>query len=153
MGTMARTRSLAQMAVQTQSLRHGAAAYRIEDQISCSLGVAPEGFCEQVQKGNIKAHRTEIERIEGKQIRLKNGATITADVLVCGTGFHQELPFLEESYRKLVMSSNGRFRLFRNIIHPLVPQIGFCRFQLQPVHHPHLRSSRELAGPLYGEYA
>ncbi|MDF2190379.1 NAD(P)-binding domain-containing protein [Paraflavitalea sp. CAU 1676] len=102
--------------------------HRIEDQISCSLGVAPEGFYEQVQKGNIKAHRTEIERIEGKQVRLKNGATITADLLVCGTGFTQELPFLEESYRKLIMSSNGRFRLFRNIIHPLVPQLGFVGF-------------------------
>jgi len=102
--------------------------HRIEDQISCSLGVAPEGFYEQVQKGNIKAKRTEINRLTGKQITLQNGETITVDVLVCGTGFTQELPFLEESYRKLIMDSNGRFRLFRNIIHPLVPQLGFVGF-------------------------
>ena len=58
----------------------------------------------------------------------KNGESVTADVLVCGTGFTQELPFLEESYRKLIIAPNGSYRLFRNIIHPLVPQLGFVGF-------------------------
>lgn len=102
--------------------------HRIEDQISCSLGVAPEGFYESVQSGKIKAKRTEIARMEGKQLVLKNGESVTADVLVCGTGFTQELPFLEESYRKLIIAPNGSYRLFRNIIHPLVPQLGFVGF-------------------------
>ncbi len=102
--------------------------HRIEDQISCSLGVAPEGFYEHVQSGKIKAKRTEIARMEGKQLLMKNGESVTADVLVCGTGFTQELPFLEESYRKLIIAPNGSYRLFRNIIHPLVPQLGFVGF-------------------------
>lgn len=102
--------------------------HRIEDQISCSLGVAPVGFYENVQNGRIQAKRTEITRMEGKQIILKNGESITPDILVCGTGFTQELPFLEESYRKLITSNNGSYRLFRNIIHPLVPQLGFVGF-------------------------
>jgi dimethylaniline monooxygenase (N-oxide forming) len=102
--------------------------HRIEDQISCSLGVAPEGFYDKVRTGKIQAKKTGIERMEGKQVLLSNGESITPDVLVCGTGFTQELPFLEESYRRLIMGSNGQYRLFRNIIHPLVPQLGFVGF-------------------------
>lgn len=102
--------------------------HRIEDQISCSLGVAPIGFYESVLSGKINAKKTEITRMEGKHIVLSNGETISPDVLVCGTGFTQELPFLEESYRKLIFTSQGHYRLFRNIIHPLVPQLGFVGF-------------------------
>lgn len=102
--------------------------HRIEDQISCSLGVAPVGFYEKVRSGQIQAKRTEIARLEGKQIILKNGETLEADVLVCGTGFTQALPFLEERYRQLIVDAKGGFQLFRNIIHPLVPQLGFVGF-------------------------
>ncbi|NII25959.1 NAD(P)-binding domain-containing protein [Pseudoflavitalea sp. X16] len=102
--------------------------HRIEDQISCSLGVAPEGFYEKVRSGRIQAKKTEILRMEGRQVILNNGETITPDVLIFGTGFTQELPFLEEGYRKLIVSSHGPYRLFRNIIHPLVPQLGFVGF-------------------------
>ena len=102
--------------------------HRIEDQISCSLGVAPEGFYEKVRSKAIDAKQTEIVRMEGKNILLTNGETITPDLLVCGTGFTQELPLLEESYRKLIITGKGQYRLFRNIIHPLVPQLGFVGF-------------------------
>lgn len=102
--------------------------HRIEDQISCSLGVAPEGFYEKVRSGKIQAKRTEIARMDGKRLFLQNGDSVAADILVCGTGFRQELPFLEESYRQLIVDHNGQFRLFRNIVHPLVPQLGFVGF-------------------------
>jgi dimethylaniline monooxygenase (N-oxide forming) len=102
--------------------------HRIEDQISCSLGVAPVGFYEKVRDGKINAQKTQITRMEGKNILLANGETISPDVLVCGTGFTQELPFLEDSYKKLIVTANGHYRLFRNIIHPLVPQLGFVGF-------------------------
>jgi Predicted flavoprotein involved in K+ transport len=102
--------------------------HRIEDQISCSLGVAPEGFYDKVQRGTIDARRTEIDHFDREKVVLKNGETITPDVLVFGTGFRQDLPFLESSYRKLIIDQQGSFRLFRNIIHPLVPQLGFVGY-------------------------
>jgi dimethylaniline monooxygenase (N-oxide forming) len=103
-------------------------AHRIEDQISCSLGVAPEGFYEKVKSGAIDAQQTTIARMEGKTVVLNNGHTITPDLVVFGTGFTQELPFLEKSYRDLVIGNGGLYRLFRNIVHPLVPQLGFVGF-------------------------
>ena len=101
--------------------------HRIEDQISCSLGVAPEGFYDKVHSGAINAKRTEIAGFEGKTIVLANGETVIADVLVCGTGFRQEIPFLEKRYQDLVKNGRG-YQLFRNIIHPQVPALGFVGF-------------------------
>ena len=102
--------------------------HKIEDQINCSLGVAPEGFYEKVLSGKIDARRTEISSLEGRSVILQNGQVLTADVLVCGTGFTQELPFLEDTYRKKIIAENGSYRLFRNILNPKVPQLGFVGF-------------------------
>ncbi|RZS75357.1 flavin-containing monooxygenase [Pseudobacter ginsenosidimutans] len=102
--------------------------HRIEDQISCSLGVAPEGFYEKVRSGLINAKQTTIAKMEGKNVMLSNGETIQPDLVVFGTGFTQELPFLEPAYKQFIIGQNGQYRLFRNIINPQVPQLGFVGF-------------------------
>lgn len=103
-------------------------AHRIEDQISCSLGVAPTGFYEKVKSGKIKAKRTEIARFEGRKMILQNGEVLTPDLVVCGTGFTQGLPFLEKIHRDKIIGADGSFHLFRNLVHPDVPQLGFVGF-------------------------
>lgn len=102
--------------------------HRIEDQISCSLGVAPEGFYQKVASGLIKAQQTEIDHFDGNKLVLRNGQVLTPDVVVCGTGFSQELPFLEPRYRELVLDKTTGYQLFRNILHPQVPQLGFIGY-------------------------
>ncbi|HEX2532648.1 MAG TPA: NAD(P)-binding domain-containing protein [Chitinophagaceae bacterium] len=102
--------------------------HKIEDQISCALGVAPVGFYENVQSGKIVGKRTEIERFEGRNVILKNGEVIAPDLVVCGTGFTQELPFLEDRARNMIIDKDGNYRLFRNIVHPKVPNLGFVGF-------------------------
>jgi cation diffusion facilitator CzcD-associated flavoprotein CzcO len=102
--------------------------HKIEDQISCSLGVAPEGFYEKVRSGRIDAKQTTIARMEGRSVVLSNGEAIQPDLIVFGTGFSQELPFLEPAYKQFIVGQNGQYRLFRNIIHPQVPQLGFVGF-------------------------
>lgn len=102
-------------------------AHRIEDQISCSLGVAPVGFYEKVRKGTIDARRAEIARLEASKIVLNNGDAIEADLLVCGTGFTQELPFLETKWREKVIQQHA-YHLYRNIVHPDVPAMGFIGY-------------------------
>lgn len=102
--------------------------HRIEDQISCSLGVAPEGFYKKVLSGAINAKQTTIAHMEGRKVVLSNGETIRPDLIVFGTGFSQDLPFLEPAYKSIIMGSSGQYRLFRNIVHPQVPQLGFVGF-------------------------
>jgi dimethylaniline monooxygenase (N-oxide forming) len=103
-------------------------AHRIEDQISCSLGVEPVGFFERVAGKKIKAFCTEIERFEGRDVVLKNGESVRADLVVFGTGFKQRLPFLSLQYQQRITNSKGMFSLYRNILHPDLPQMGFVGF-------------------------
>lgn len=103
-------------------------SHRIEDQISCSLGVEPVGFYEKVKKGAIRAICSEIDHFEGRNVVLKNGEIIRPEVLVFGTGFRQRLPFLNVQYQEMITNSRGVYRLYRNILHPGVPGLGFIGF-------------------------
>ncbi len=102
--------------------------HRIEDQISCSLGVAPEGFYKKVRTGKINTIQSEIDYFTSDGIVLKNGSKINSDVVVFGTGFKQSLPFLSASQLELIRDSNGQFNLYRNIINPRLPATGFVGF-------------------------
>ncbi|MCD2424206.1 NAD(P)-binding domain-containing protein [Niabella pedocola] len=102
--------------------------HRIEDQVSCSLGIAPEGFYEKVSAQKIKAICTEIDTFSEDGVLLKNGATIRPDLVVMGTGFRQRLPFLNGDYQRLICNENGQFMLHRNIISPNLPLLGFVGF-------------------------
>lgn len=103
-------------------------AHRIEDQISCSLGIAPEGFYEKVRTKKINAIHAEIEAFNGRNITLTSGEVISPEVLVFGTGFKQSLSFLPGEYQQLLRDSSGIFSLYRNIINPKVPGLGFVGF-------------------------
>ncbi|MGB3651174.1 MAG: K+ transport protein, partial [Rivularia sp. (in: cyanobacteria)] len=59
---------------------------------------------------------------------LNSGEQLQADVVVFGTGFRQEIPFLEEKYRNLVKDEQGSFHLYRNLINPDVPNMGFVGY-------------------------
>jgi dimethylaniline monooxygenase (N-oxide forming) len=102
--------------------------HRIDDQISCSLGVAPVGFYEKVRSKKIEAKCTEIDRFEGKEVVLTNGERLSPDLMVFGTGFKQTLPFLNKEYQSLLRDEKGMFLLYRNILNPKVPNLGFVGF-------------------------
>ncbi|HMR82583.1 MAG TPA: NAD(P)-binding domain-containing protein [Niabella sp.] len=102
--------------------------HRIEDQISCSLGVAPEGFYKKVRTGKINAIQSEIDHFTSNGIMLKNGETVKPDIVVMGTGFKQSLPFLKASYLDLIRNPDGQFNLYRNIINLRLPGVGFVGF-------------------------
>ncbi|WP_160715066.1 flavin-containing monooxygenase [Chitinophaga solisilvae] len=100
----------------------------IETQINCALGVAHPDFYPKIRKGQIKAIQTEIDRFNGSHIELKNGSTIKPDLIIFGTGFLRRLPFLEEKNRNIIFNEETGFQLYRNIIHPDIPQLAFVGF-------------------------
>lgn len=109
--------------------RHGMRpTHRIENQISCSLGVEPPGFYKKVGIGQIRGSCTEIDRFEGREVILRNGETIRPDIVIFGTGFRQRLPFLNVKYQEIVTNDHGLYTLYRNILHPDLPQLGFVGF-------------------------
>lgn len=101
--------------------------HRIEDQISCSLGVEPVGFYQYVREKKIKAEQTELDYFEGKTLVLKNGKRLQPELVVFGTGFRQTLPFLSR-YQDNLRDADGQYRLYRNIFCPQLPKLGFVGY-------------------------
>ncbi len=96
--------------------------------LSCNVNLAVDNFYESVKSGKIKAKQASIARYVSDGIELDSGEKLQANVVVFGTGFRQEIPFLSEKYRRLVKDEQGCFHLYRNLINPGVPNMGFVGY-------------------------
>jgi cation diffusion facilitator CzcD-associated flavoprotein CzcO len=100
----------------------------IEEMMTCTLSVATRGFYKYVLQDKIHAKKSQTIQFINNGIKLENGEEISTDIVILGTGFRQTIPFLEESYQKHIVDQNGVFHLYRNLIHPDVPQMGFVGY-------------------------
>jgi cation diffusion facilitator CzcD-associated flavoprotein CzcO len=94
----------------------------------CSVLVSPPGFIQHIHSGKIKAIKSSIAKFVPGGLELVNGEKIPADVVIFGTGFRQDVLFLEEKYRRLLVDKEGNFHLYRHLIHPEIPQMGFVGY-------------------------
>lgn len=102
--------------------------HSIEDQISCSLGVEPENFYKKIKQGKIRPVKSNLLEYQGNGVRLHNHEFVKADLVIFGTGFLQDIPFLDDHYRNLLIDKDGSFRLYRSIINPEIPDLAFVGF-------------------------
>ncbi|MFH7029179.1 MAG: hypothetical protein ACHBN1_28245 [Heteroscytonema crispum UTEX LB 1556] len=72
--------------------------------------------------------KTSIARFVPGGVELENGDRLQADVVIFGTGFRQDMPFLDEKYRQMVIDMQGNFYLYRHLINPDVPNMGFVGY-------------------------
>lgn len=98
------------------------------NQANCQVTIAPPDFFKYVHSGNIQAIKTSIAKFIPDGVELANGQQLQADIVIFGTGFNQELPFLEEEYRRQIIDEDGNFNLYRYLIHPNIPQMGFVGY-------------------------
>ncbi|GAB3167745.1 NAD(P)/FAD-dependent oxidoreductase [Myceligenerans halotolerans] len=95
-----------------------------------SVSLVSDQFFEQIAKGKIIVHReTLIERFLVKDGRpcakLSDGRVVRADLVVCGTGWHQRVPFLDEKIQRRLHDDEGNFHLWRQILPHDVPNLTF----------------------------
>jgi cation diffusion facilitator CzcD-associated flavoprotein CzcO len=93
----------------------------MEDIVKGAIGLATEGFFEGVEAGTIVVHRdTAIARLLARDGRphaeLADGTVLPADLVVCATGFTQDVPFLDPDVRARVLDERGNFLLYRQIL-------------------------------------
>lgn len=93
-----------------------------------ALGIAPKDFYKNIHSGKLHTKKANITRFLPGGVELESGDRIEADLVVFGTGFRQDVPFLEEKYRCLMIDDRGNFHLYRNLIHPQIPQMGFVGY-------------------------
>jgi cation diffusion facilitator CzcD-associated flavoprotein CzcO len=105
-------------------------AGQMEDIVRGAIGLATEGFFEGVEDGSIVVHRDQvIERLsaEGGQpvAELTDGTVLPADLIVCATGFTQDVPFLPAELTATLLDERGNFLLYRQIRPAGVPGLYF----------------------------
>lgn len=98
------------------------------DQIECSVAIAPKNFFKYIRSGKIQTIKTTITKFIPGGLELANGQHLQADIVILGTGFHKGIPFLEDKYRQQVIDEEGNFHLYRHLINPDIPQMGFVGY-------------------------
>jgi dimethylaniline monooxygenase (N-oxide forming) len=85
--------------------------------VRSTVSLASDGFFDKVRAGTLKVERdTEIVRMEPGRVHLANGNVLPAELVICGTGFHQRVPFFDEPTNRSLTDAHGNFRLYRHIL-------------------------------------
>lgn len=95
-----------------------------------TVSLVTDGFFGLVEKGRIGIKRdTAIDQLLAEGGRrfalLKTGEKIPADIVICGTGWRQEVPFLDQETQGKIMDAKGNFRLYRCILPTGVRNLAF----------------------------
>lgn len=90
-----------------------------------TVSLVTDGFYEAIADQRITVVRDEIARLEPGRVHTKNSGTLSADLIVSGTGWDQTVPFLDVPLRERVTDAEGNFRLYRTMLPPHVPRLAF----------------------------
>jgi cation diffusion facilitator CzcD-associated flavoprotein CzcO len=101
---------------------------RIEDDVNCALPIATPDFFEMVADGRIKAIRGSIDHYEPNAVVTSGGEHVPADIVVLAIGYRLGMPFLPDAYRARLVDADGQYRLYRQIVNPDLPDVGFVGF-------------------------
>jgi cation diffusion facilitator CzcD-associated flavoprotein CzcO len=91
-----------------------------------NTGVGEE-FYRALRQGKLGARRASVSRFTETGLELSTGERLEADLVVFATGWRQGVGFLSPSLRDLVQR-DGRFQLYRLIVPPRLPRIGFIGY-------------------------
>jgi dimethylaniline monooxygenase (N-oxide forming) len=91
-----------------------------------TVSLASDGFFDKVRAGTLVVKREcEIVNMAAGEVTLSTGEILPADVVICGTGFHQRVPFLDDSILDRVTDDRGNFALYRQLLPVDVPNLAF----------------------------
>lgn len=106
---------------------------RFEDIARSTVSLTTDGFFAKVRAKTIAVHRdadiTALGAQDGRPVaRLSDGFTVPADVVACGTGFRQRVPFLDPELERRLTDERGNFMLYRQIQPLDVPRLSFSGY-------------------------
>ncbi len=91
-----------------------------------TVSLTSDGFFERVAAGKLRVIRgQEIRELRPGYATLSDGSEMRADVIVCGTGWRQEVPFLGQELVDRITDEAGNFCLYRSILPLEVPRLAF----------------------------
>ncbi len=101
---------------------------RIEDSIHCATSIETPGFYKAVRDGRIRMVQGTPTGYEPGSVVVDGAGKVAADVVVLAIGWQQGLPFLDEDTRGKLIEPDGQYRLYRMIVNPDLPDLGFVGF-------------------------
>jgi dimethylaniline monooxygenase (N-oxide forming) len=98
-----------------------------------TVSLVTDGFFEKAADDTIRVHRDmQIARLrdhDGRPaVELADGTVLPADLVVCGTGFTQRVPFLDDAMQARLHDERGNFTLYRQILPHDVPRLTFSGY-------------------------
>lgn len=98
-----------------------------------TVSLVTEEFYERAGDGRLRVHRDavieELTVVGGRpHARLSTGPELPADLIICGTGFNQQVPFLDPDVIARLQDDRGNFLLYRQILPPQVPALSFAGY-------------------------
>lgn len=106
---------------------------RFTDIARSTVSLVTEEFHPRIAEGRIGVRRdNEIVRLLARDGRpsaeLSSGEIVPADLVICGTGFHQRVPFLADEVQAQLLDEDGNFELYRQILPLTVPKLAFVGY-------------------------
>jgi cation diffusion facilitator CzcD-associated flavoprotein CzcO len=106
---------------------------KIQDIVRTAIGLVTDGFYERVAEGRIRVRRDHfvkrlLEKDGAPYAELDDGTLIRADVVVCGTGYRQAIPFLDPALVARLKDERENFMLYRQILPLDVPDLTFAGY-------------------------
>jgi len=98
-----------------------------------TVSLATDGFYDRVAEGKISVLRDRtivrlLERDGRPSAELSTGEVIPADLVICGTGFRQVVPFFSDELQERLTDERGDFELYQYIQPLEVPRLSFVGY-------------------------
>lgn len=91
-----------------------------------TVSLVTDGFYENVHDRRIRVHAaSSIVGLDSWRALLSNGNSLRADIVICGTGWTQHVPFFDSGLRARITDRDGNFRLYRSMLPVGVPRLAF----------------------------
>ncbi len=97
----------------------------------------PENYYKFVAEGRIEPFQSEVAAFHPGGLRLKNGTALDCDMVILSLGSQTPVfPFLPAGYRGMLESEPDGIQLYRHLVHPRIPRLGFAGYNHCFMHVP-----------------
>ncbi len=91
-----------------------------------TISLSTEGLYKNIEAGKVAVRRdAEIDHLSNGIAVLKDGTQLPCDLVICATGFHQDVPFLPAKVQQKFLDQDGNFLLHKHIMPIGVPNLTF----------------------------
>lgn len=112
-------------------------AHGLVPDMRSAIAMAPERYYPSVADGRIQPYHAELASFSAQGIVLNNGREIACDMVILSLGSEMPIfPFLPQKYRQLLEAEPDGAQLYRHLVHPRIPRIGFAGFNHGFMHIP-----------------